>query len=81
MPEISEDQYRKLKAEVERAKSDAERAQGALDQLMSRLEKEFECSSIKEAQKLLAELEAKEKAAKAAFQKAFTDYERKWKGE
>jgi hypothetical protein len=81
MDSITEEKYRKLKAEVEETQAEANRAQGALDQLLVRLRDEFECGSLKEAKVKLAELEAKKKKAEAAFEKAMADYKEKWKPE
>ena len=77
--EITEEKYRKLKQEVENTKAEADRAQGALDQLLTRLKEEFDCSSLKEAKAKLAELEAKKKKAESVFEKVLADYEEKWK--
>lgn len=78
---MNEDQYRRLKREVEQAKAEAERAQGALEQLMKRLKEEFECEDIKSAKKLLAELQEKKEKAERAFDRALKDYELKWKNQ
>ena len=78
MSEITEDQYRKLKREVETAKSEADRAQGALDQLLTRLKDEFDCDDLKEAKTKLAELEGKMVKAEASFTTAMTTYQEKW---
>ena len=77
--EITEEKYRKLKQQVEETKAEADRAQGALDQLLTRLKEEFDCSNLKEAKAKLAELEAKKKKAESVFEKVLADYEEKWK--
>lgn len=77
--EITEEKYRKLKQQVEEAKGEADRAQGALDQLLARLKEEFDCSNLKEAKAKLAELESKKKKAESVFEKVLADYEEKWK--
>jgi len=77
--EITEEKYRKLKQQVEETKAEASRAQGALDQLLTRLKEEFDCSSLKEAKAKLTELEAKKKKAESVFEKVLADYEEKWK--
>lgn len=78
---MDEAQYRKLKREVEEAKAASERAQGALDQLMGRLQEEFECKDVKSAKRLLGELQEKRDKAQETFDKAFKDYTRQWKKE
>ena len=77
--EITEEKYRKLKQQVEETKAEADRAQGALDQLLTRLKEEFDCSNLKDAKAKLAELEAKKKKAESVFEKVLADYEEKWK--
>lgn len=79
MATITEDEYRRLKRSVEDAQREADRAQGALDQLMKRLKDEFKCTTLKEARTLLDELKGKAEKAEAAYTKAVTDYEKKWK--
>lgn len=76
---MNEDQFRRIQREVTDAKADADRAQGALDQLIERLKQEFDCDDLKAAKKLLLELRTKRDAAEESFQKAIKDYERKWK--
>jgi predicted nucleic acid-binding Zn-ribbon protein len=78
--EITEEKYRKLKQEVEETKAEADRAQGALDQLLARLKEEFDCDNLKEAKTKLAELKAKKERAESAFEKEMAEYEEKWKG-
>lgn len=75
---LTEDSYRDLKASVEKARSDAERAQGALDQLMVRLKTEFNCKSLREARELLQEVQKERDKADKAFSEAMTDYKKKW---
>jgi len=76
---ITEEQYRKLKTEVEAAKSEADRAEGALGQLLQRLEEEFKCGNLKEAKALLTTLNSKQAKAEAAFEKSMEEYEERWK--
>jgi len=76
---ITEEQYRKLKQEVENAKSEADRAEGALGQLLQRLKEEFGCDNIKEARALLTTLNSKQEKAEAAFEKSMEAYEERWK--
>lgn len=79
MSELNEAKYRQLKSAVEAAKSEAERAQGSLDQLMTRLEEDHGCKTLKEAKAKLAELEEEATAAERAYIKAISAYEAKWK--
>lgn len=78
---MTSEQFLKLKQEVEETKAEADRAQGALDQLMVTLKEQFQCSDLKQARKLLEELEEKKDRAEAILDKAQKEYERKWKKE
>lgn len=78
---ITEDSYRRLKREVDEAKTEADRAKGALTQLMKQLKEEFECEDVKEAKTLLAELEEKRDKAQKRFERSLDDYEKKWRKE
>lgn len=79
MAEITEQEYKDLKEEVENAKTAAARAAGALDSLKTRLKEDFDCASLEEAEKKLKELEEKKARTQSAFEKAMKDYEKKWK--
>lgn len=76
---MNEDQYKKLKRESEEAKADSDRADGALEELISRLEKDFGCSNVKEGIQTLKELEQKRDKAETALNKLVEEYEEKWK--
>lgn len=80
MNELTEQKYRQLKQEMETAKSEADRAQGQLDQLMTRLKEDFGCATLKEAKAKLEELEKEKATAEKAFEKALRAYEMEWKG-
>ncbi len=72
------DTYNKYKREADDAKADADRAQGAFDQLMERLKAEYKCDNAKDARKLLDDLERKKNKAEEEFEEALKDYEKKW---
>jgi hypothetical protein len=76
--EITEDQYRRLKRAVDDARTEADRARGARDQLLSRLKEEFNCESLEGAKKMLEGLKAKKSKLQTAFEKAMEEYEEKW---
>ena len=75
---MNEEDYRKLKRDVENARAEAERAKGAYDQLLAQLKEEYQCNSVEEAQALFRELVAKKDKAEKAFEKALKDYSQKW---
>lgn len=74
-------EYNQLKEQVEAAQRRADKAQGALDNTMERLEKEFECTSILMAKKKLAVMEKKEAKLAKERDEAITEFERKWEEE
>lgn len=81
MAEITEKGYRQLKQQVEEAKSEADKAKGALEQLMSQLKSEFDCEDLKEAKVLLGKLQTKRDRAQEDFEKEMKDYAKKWRAE
>lgn len=76
---VSEEQYRKLKRDVDSLRAESQRAKGAYEQLMTQLKNEFECKSLKEAKALLEDLQEKKSKAEKEFEKAMKEYEKKWK--
>jgi len=78
---INEETYRRLKRDVENAKTEADRAKGALTTITAQLEEEFGVDNLKEAKEALAELEAKRDKAKEKFDTALKDYQKKWSPE
>lgn len=70
--------YMRLKKDVETAQQRADRAQGALDQLMKTLEKDFDCSTLKQAKTKLTSLQKKEETAREEFEEAVDEFEEKW---
>ena len=67
-----------LKQKAEDAQREADKAQGALDQLKERLKKEFQCNSLKDAETLLRKLEKEEKEAEREFDKSLAEFEDKF---
>lgn len=76
---ITEEQYRELKEQATEARQQAERARGALDQIVEQLKADFGCSNLKEAEALLEKLRRDQTKAQKDFDKAFADYQKKWK--
>lgn len=77
---LTEEAYHRLKEEVGTARANADRAKGALDQLMTRLDTEFQCKSLKEAKALLAKLDSRRERTEEEFETAVNSYEKRWKG-
>jgi predicted nucleic acid-binding Zn-ribbon protein len=78
---LTTQRYQELKREVDDAKSAADQARGELTGLMKRLESEFKCGNVKEAQTKLRQLQTKRDTLETRLGKAIADYEEKWKGE
>lgn len=76
---ISEQEFKRLRSEVEEAKSAAERNRGALNQLMEDLKETHGCETVKEAKALLEKKQTELKKAEKEFDTAFAAYQNKWK--
>ena len=70
--------YMDLKKKVEEAQQNADKAQGALEQITNRLKDEFGCTTLEAAKKKLKNLEKEEEKAKTAFEDAVEEFEEKW---
>lgn len=70
--------FQQLQAAVEKAQSDADRAQGALDQLMAKLEAEYGCTTLEQAEKKLEELTSKSAAAEQTYNDALAVFEEEY---
>lgn len=78
--ELTEQEFKDLKEEVQEARATADRAKGAMETLVKTLKDEFECDSPKEAKALLEKLEREMEKAQKAFDEAREDYQEKWHG-
>jgi len=68
----------RLKQQVLRLQSDADRAAGALQSEMVQLQEQFNCNTIEDAEVVLSDLVTKEARAKDAFDKALLAFNKKW---
>lgn len=75
---MSLDGYMELKKKVEQAQQRADKAEGALDQIMKRLKNEFDCNSLEEAESKLKTLQRKEVELKEKFEEAKEEFKEKW---
>ena len=75
---IDPEQYLKLKRRAEKARSDADRAEGVLEEQRKKLKSEFGVDSIEEAQKLLDKITEEEKEAEERYNVKLVDFETKW---
>jgi len=72
---MTEEEYHQLKQSHDECVAAAERAQGGLDQLVSRLKREHNCD-LGTAEELLADLRRKQNAAEKNLKKAMNEYAR-----
>lgn len=75
---MTEEEFKQLRADVEKARSEATRAQGSLDEMKSRLKKEFNVGSLKEAKAMLKDLQTKRDNLEKELDKLVEDYQREW---
>jgi len=71
--------YLDLKKRVEEAQQRADRAEGALQQVMKQLQEDFGCSTLGEAKKKLKILERQKQEARSDFENNMRKFEEKWK--
>lgn len=76
--EFSEDDYKELQETVAAARTSADKAQGALDELNKRLRTDYGCKNLAEAEKKLRTLRSEAEIAKEAFDKQMAAYEKEW---
>jgi len=53
---IDVDQYKRLRAKADKAKSDIDKAEGSCEQLMKKLSEDFQCLSVEDAESKYGEL-------------------------
>jgi predicted nucleic acid-binding Zn-ribbon protein len=70
--------FDKLKREVETARQQKDRAEGALQQAMKQLKDEMGCDSLDEARELEKKLSRQVKKAEADFESELEAFEEKW---
>lgn len=70
--------YRELKDRADAARRRADRAEGALGQLMARLKSEFGLDTTKEGEAELQRLESAAQEAESRFSRAMAEFEERW---
>ena len=65
---IDLDQYSRLKKRIDEKQREKDRSEGALQQTLEQLKKDFNCSSIEKAESLLLKMEKEAKAAEMEYQ-------------
>lgn len=75
---IDLEQYKRLKEKADKAKQDHDRAVGALEQLMSKLEEDFDCKTVEQAEKLVKKLSTEAKEAEELYDQRLAEWEEQW---
>ena len=75
------DKYLNLKKRVETAQQEADKAEGALSEVMKQLKRDFDCDTLNEAKRKLKQLKKKEESSKKDFDAALEEFEEKWSDE
>lgn len=70
--------YLQLKKKVDQSQQEADKAEGALEQVIKQLKKEFGCTTLEEAKKKLKILERQQQKAETEFGDAVEEFEEKW---
>lgn len=71
--------YEKLKADCDRLQREVDRSEGALQQQMNQLLREYECASVKEAELELQRLESELRSKEQQFHKELEAFEKRFK--
>jgi len=72
------DKYMEWKRKVKQAQQEADKAEGALEQIGRELKKDFGCSTLQAVKKKLKILEKQVPKAKAEFENAVEKFKEKW---
>ena len=72
------ERYNKIKKRVERARKDADKAEGALNQIMKQLKDDFDCDTIEQAESLYKKRIRKTKRDKQKIETAIAELEEKY---
>ena len=75
---INVEQYKALKDKAARAKTEADRAEGALQAKMKQLKDEFGCDTLEEAETLLAEKNKALAQSEADYERELFAFQEKW---
>ena len=70
--------YNELKAASDKARREADRAEGAHAQLMARLKKEFHCATVEEAMEELERRRQETTERERKFSEALEEFDQDW---
>jgi predicted nucleic acid-binding Zn-ribbon protein len=68
-----------LRKKLDRAKREADKAQGALDRVMQQIREEYDCPSLEALEARLQELEKTEAETKELLHRRLKRFKTKWK--
>lgn len=72
------ERYERLSRKTDQLRQQKAQAEGALDQVISQIKEEHGCSSMKEANELLAEMERSIEDLEEKFDLSLKAFEEKW---
>ena len=72
-------EYQTIKARVEMARREKDRAEGAMESQMRTLKEKFGCSSVDEAETKLQKLKSEASEAEQKYNDKLKDFKEKWK--
>lgn len=72
--------FQRLKEQSDKAKTEVDKATGALEEQLSKLKSEFGLDTLNEAKLKLEEMDASIVELEGRYNKLLTDLETKWKG-
>jgi multidrug resistance efflux pump len=72
------ERYQKMKQRAADLRREADRAEGALEQVMKKLKDDFGCKTLKEAEQLQEKLTVEVEEADEKFGALLKDFEDKW---
>jgi len=73
------DDLPKLKRQVERLRTESDKAAGAYEQLLKRIRDEFGCKTLRDAEAKLAELQQQEIEALSRYNTKRKKFDKRWK--
>lgn len=75
------EEYQRLKRKADEAQKQADKAKWEREQLMKQLKTEYDCSTLKEAEKLLKTMEDQLQDAEKDYDQAKREFLDQWEGD
>lgn len=72
------DKYLSLKKRVDQAQQEADKAEGALGEVMGQIKNEFSCDTLSAAKKARKQLQLQKESSGKAFDDALENFEETW---